>query len=182
MRAKLATATAAAEIDSSYRRNIEALEVVQPADLEPGDIEARLGSSWIPAADLRDFVAQLLDVPAANISVAHAEAIATWTVDIDPGERFNVSNTTAWGTARFRASELIEQSLNGRMPTAYDSTRTARASSISRRPSPPARNSNSLRIVSANGSGKTASAHHALPAITTSASTISACAVSMDRI
>ena len=93
---------------------------MQPPDLEPGDIEARLASSWIPASDIRDFVAQLLDVPAANINVAHAEAIATWTIDLDPGARFNVSNTTAWGTSRFRASDLIEQALNGRTPTAYD--------------------------------------------------------------
>ena len=32
----------------------------------------------------------------------------------------SVSNTTTHGTARFRASELIEQALNGRTPTAYD--------------------------------------------------------------
>jgi N12 class adenine-specific DNA methylase len=120
VRAKLATASAAAELDSSYARNIEALKAVQPPDLEPGDIEARLGSSWIPAADIRDFAAQLLDIPASNVRVAHADAIATWTVELDPGARFNVSNTTAWGTARFRASDLIEQALNGRTPTAYD--------------------------------------------------------------
>jgi P-type conjugative transfer protein TrbL len=120
VRAKLATASAAAEIDSSYSRNIEALKAVQPPDLEPGDIEARLGSSWIPATDIRAFAAQLLDIPASNVRVAHAEAIATWTVELDPGARFNVSNTTAWGTSRFRASDLIEQALNGRTPTAYD--------------------------------------------------------------
>ena len=31
-----------------------------------------------------------------------------------------MSNTTTHGTARFRASDLVEQSLNGRTPTAYD--------------------------------------------------------------
>ena len=49
VRAKLTTARSAAALDASYRRNIEALEAVQPPDLQPGDIEARLGSSWIPA-------------------------------------------------------------------------------------------------------------------------------------
>ncbi len=48
VRAKLAVARNAAGLDPAYGRNIEALEAVQPADLEPGDIEARLGSSWIP--------------------------------------------------------------------------------------------------------------------------------------
>ncbi len=120
VRAKLVTARAAAEIESSYKGNVEALLAVQPPDLEPGGIEARLGSSWIPPTDVRDFVAQLLDIPSSDVHVAHAEAIATWTMQLDPGSRTNVSNTTAWGTSRFRASDLIEQALNGRTPTAYD--------------------------------------------------------------
>jgi N12 class adenine-specific DNA methylase len=99
VRAKLATARAATEIDSSYKRNVHALVAVQPPDLEPGDIEARLGSSWIPATDVRYFVAELLEIPLSDVQVAHAEAIATWTVQLDPGSRTNVSNTTAWGTS-----------------------------------------------------------------------------------
>jgi len=120
VRRKLAVATAAAGLDPSYGRNIEALKAVQPVDLEPGDIEARLGSSWIPASDIRDFVAGLLGTAPRNVRVGHAVPIATWTVEIDGGEKFSVGNTTTHGTARFRASELIEQALNGRVPTAYD--------------------------------------------------------------
>ncbi len=120
VRRKLAVATAAAGLDPHFERNIEALKAVQPADLEPGDIEARLGSSWIPASDIRDFVAGLLDTVPRNARVAHAPAIATWTVEIDGGEKYSVANTTSHGTARFRASELIEQALNGRVPTSYD--------------------------------------------------------------
>ena len=120
VRAKLATARAAAAVDAAYERNIEALEAVQPADLQPGEIEARLGSSWIPDTDIRDFVAQVLDTAPGSIRVAYVEAIATWTLDIDPREKWSVSNTTTYGTARFRASDLIEQALNARTPTAYD--------------------------------------------------------------
>ena len=120
VRRKLATATAAAELDPAYARNIDALKAVQPADLEPGDIEARLGSSWIPASDIREFIGALLDTSSTNIRVGHAAPIATWTVEIDGGEKYNVANTTTHGTARFRASELVEQALNGRVPTAYD--------------------------------------------------------------
>jgi N12 class adenine-specific DNA methylase len=120
VRAKLKAAQAAAAIDPAYARNIKALDDVQPADLEPGDIEARLGSSWIPPGDIRAFVAQLLGVNARHFCVGHAAAIATWTVAIDPSERWNVSNTTTHGTGRFAAVELIDQALNGRVPTAYD--------------------------------------------------------------
>jgi len=120
VRRKLAAATAAAALDPVYGRNIEALKAVQPADLEPGDIEARLGSSWIPADDIREFMASLLDAAPRIVRVGHAVPIATWTIEIDSGEKFSVANTTTHGTARFRASELVEQALNGRVPTAYD--------------------------------------------------------------
>lgn len=120
VRAKLVTAQAAARLDPVYHRNVEALKAIQPKDLEPGEIEARLGSSWIPRSDIRDFISELLDVPRTTVKVGYAEPIATWTVDLDYGAKQVVSNTTTHGTARFRASDLIEQSLNGRTPTAYD--------------------------------------------------------------
>src|SRR6202035_4783838 len=72
VRAKLRTAEAAAAIDPSYHRNVEALKEVQPVDLLPGDISARLGSSWIPPSDVRRFVAELLDTPERSVSVSHA--------------------------------------------------------------------------------------------------------------
>ena len=120
VRRKLKVAAAAAALDPSYERNAEALKAVQPADLEPGDIEARLGSSWIPADDMRDFVSGVLDVVPRNARVGHAAVIAAWTVELEAGDKWCVGNTTTHGTARFRASELIEQALNGRVPTAYD--------------------------------------------------------------
>ncbi len=54
------------------------------------------------------------------MKVGYAESIATWTLELDYAAKYTVSNTTTHGTARFRASDLIEQSLNGRTPTAYD--------------------------------------------------------------
>jgi N12 class adenine-specific DNA methylase len=120
VRQKLAAAHAAAALDPSYARNVEALEAVQPPELQPGEIEARLGSSWIPASDIRDFVVELLDLSGDSVRVAHAESIATWTLETGYEARSSVSNTAAHGTARFRASDLIEQALNGRAPTAYD--------------------------------------------------------------
>jgi N12 class adenine-specific DNA methylase len=120
VRAKLRTAQSAAELDPTYQRNIAALSAVQPVDLEPGEIEARLGSSWIPTSDIRDFIAQTLEAPDRHVRVAHAGAIATWTVEIDSASKWEVSNTTTHGTERFKASDLIDQALNGRTPTAYD--------------------------------------------------------------
>ncbi len=120
VREKLRAATAATSLDGSYSRNVAALKAVQPEDLLPGDISARLGSSWIPASDIRDFVVRLLDVPERSVLVSHAGAIASWRVTLDPYAKSKVSNTTTYGTARFTASDLIEQALDGRVPTAYD--------------------------------------------------------------
>jgi N12 class adenine-specific DNA methylase len=120
VRAKLRTAEAAATLDPSYHRNVEALKEVQPVDLLPGDISARLGSSWIPASDVKKFVAELLDISEGTITVSHSGAIATWALTLDSYAKSNVSNTTAWGTPRAIASDLIDDALNGRTPTIYD--------------------------------------------------------------
>jgi N12 class adenine-specific DNA methylase len=121
VRAKFRTAEAAALLDpSSYRRNVEALMEVQPVDLLPGDISARLGSSWIPTSDVKAFVAELLDTPERTITVSHSGAIATWALTIELYAKSNVSNTTTWGTPRAVASDLIDDALNGRTPTIYD--------------------------------------------------------------
>jgi N12 class adenine-specific DNA methylase len=128
VRAKLVAAQASARLDPAYQRNVEALQAVQPPDLGPGEIEARLGSSWIPRSDIRDFVAELLGVAPATVKVGYAESIATWTLELDYAAKYTVSNTATHGTARFRASDLVEQSLNRRTPTAYDEDRKETAS------------------------------------------------------
>jgi N12 class adenine-specific DNA methylase len=120
VRAKLKVAEAAATLDPSYGRNVEALKAVQPEDLQPGDISARLGSSWIPTSDVRDFVTELLDIPQSSVTVSHSGAIATWALTLDFTAKNSVSNTTTFGTNRMRASDLIDDALNGRTPTVYD--------------------------------------------------------------
>jgi N12 class adenine-specific DNA methylase len=120
VRAKLKTAEAAAGIDASFGRNVEALKAVQPADLLPGDISARLGSSWIPASDVKAFVVELLDIPQHAVTVSHSGAIATWALTIDNYAKSSVSNSTTHGTNRALASDLIDDALNGRTPTIYD--------------------------------------------------------------
>ncbi len=120
VRAKLKTAEAAAAINPSYRSNVEALKAVQPEDILPGDINARLGAGWIPRSDIRDFIAELLQVPKRDIAVGHAGEIAAWSVILDVSAAHAVSNTTTHGTKRMSASTLIEDALNMRVPTIYD--------------------------------------------------------------
>ncbi|HEX7362274.1 MAG TPA: SNF2-related protein [Bryobacteraceae bacterium] len=120
VRQKLRAAEAAAALSPEFTSNVEALRAVQPQDLEPGDIDARLGSPWIPVADIRSFLCELLSAEETEVSVSHAESIASWAVELGYGVKYAAANTTTYGTARFAAGTLIEQALNNRTPTAYD--------------------------------------------------------------
>ena len=67
------------------------LKAVQPADLLPGDISARLGASWIPASDVRDFVCRDSRCSQSAVTVSHSGAIATWTLTLDSYAQIGVS-------------------------------------------------------------------------------------------
>jgi len=58
---KLATAERATVAESRFQRNVEALQLVIPVDIAPGQIEVRLGTHWIPPADVNQFRAEVLD-------------------------------------------------------------------------------------------------------------------------
>ncbi len=118
VRAKLAAAEAAALVDEQFLGNVEALRQVQPTDLTATEIDARLGSTWIPAEDVKRFAEETLGEE--GISVSHAPQLGLWVVRGGYGVRFSVANTTEWGTDRRSALELIEDALNLRVPTVYD--------------------------------------------------------------
>ena len=118
VRAKLAVAEAAALADEQFKANAEALRQVQPVDLSATEIDARLGSTWIPAEDIRRFTEEVLGEE--GIRVSHAPQLGLWVVQGGYGVRFSVANTTEWGTDRRSALELIEDALNLRVPTVYD--------------------------------------------------------------
>ncbi|MEO6754371.1 MAG: DEAD/DEAH box helicase family protein, partial [Chthoniobacteraceae bacterium] len=118
VRTKLGDARAAAATNPSYQENITALEAVQPADLAPSDIDARLGAVWIPPADVEAFAKALLG--SDGVTVSHAAAVGTWFIRGDYNARATVANTTEWGTARYSAIELIQDALNLKTPTVYD--------------------------------------------------------------
>jgi len=118
VRAKLAAAEAAVLSDERFQVNVEALKQVQPTDLTASEIDARLGSTWIPADDIRLFAGELLGED--GVTVSHAPQLGLWVVRGGYGVRFSVANTTEWGTDRRSALELLEDALNLRTPTVYD--------------------------------------------------------------
>jgi N12 class adenine-specific DNA methylase/SAM-dependent methyltransferase len=119
VREKLAAADAASVNDPRFRENVEALKSVQPADLPAPEIDVRLGASWLPPSDVQDFVHGLLGVP-SGVEVGHIHALGSWHVTANWEAKGATANTTDWGTNRYTALELIEETLNLKTPTVYD--------------------------------------------------------------
>jgi len=116
VRTKLAVAEDAAARDMQYGRNVAALREVQPEDLRPSDISARLGAPWIPTDVIEAFSLEVMGTPT---KVLHCEALATWNVDTS---RFigTAAGTSEWGTPRRHAGDLLHDALNGAGPQIFD--------------------------------------------------------------
>jgi N12 class adenine-specific DNA methylase len=121
VRDKLAAAEAAAKTDPRYQRNVDALKAVQPTDLKPSEIDVRLGAGWIPTDDVRDFIAELLGISQRDVEVAYLEPLAKWFVKLNDRVKLRATNTTTWGHPSYYAHELIDDALNLKTPTVYDS-------------------------------------------------------------
>ncbi|WP_137113984.1 DEAD/DEAH box helicase family protein [Mesorhizobium sp. GR13] len=119
VRDKLAVAEAAAALDPAYERNVTALVEVQPADLRPSDITARLGAPCIPAADVVAFVHETMG---AHIKIHHMPELASWTVEARQ-LGYLAAGTSEWGTDRRHAGELLADALNSRIPQIFDTVK-----------------------------------------------------------
>ena len=116
VRTKLTAAVAASNLDPAFKRNVRALHAVQPADLRPSDITARLGAPWIPAADVVAFVKQMME---ADIRIHHMPELGSWTVEAQQ-LGYSAAGTSEWGTSRRHAGELLSDALNSRVPQIFD--------------------------------------------------------------
>ncbi len=116
VRSKLVTAQAAAALDPAYQHNVTALQAVQPADLRPSDITARLGAPWIPAADVVAFVRETMG---AEIRIHHMPELASWTVEARQ-LGYMAAGTSEWGTDRRHAGQLLSDALNSSVPQIFD--------------------------------------------------------------
>lgn len=101
VRLKLAEATAAAEQDPVWNRNVEALTKVLPPDVPAGDISASFGAVWIPPSDIQAFMREVLNDTRVNVT----HDAGKWM--IDNANRYSVPATSDWGTARVPAPDLI---------------------------------------------------------------------------
>jgi N12 class adenine-specific DNA methylase len=117
VRHKLRAALAAGP---EFARNQNALAEVQPEDVLPGDIDAKLGAPWVPAADVQAFAAELFQVEPDYVPVAHLPSEAVWNVAATFAARASVAATSEFGTSRANGTWLLELALNLGAPSIYD--------------------------------------------------------------
>ena len=131
VREKLNIARQFAENHPEYMVNVQALERVQPKDLDASEIEARLGATWISPDYITEFMAETFHTPRQHINyerikVQYAEVTGQWNVK---GKNVDSSNnplsTATYGTQRANAYRLLEDALNLRDTKIYDTIHDA---------------------------------------------------------
>ena len=135
VREKLALAKAAqtADPDGPYAVNVEALTAAQPTDLQAGDIEVRLGSTWIPPEVVGQFMYQLLNTPSYRkhkIKVLFSSHTAIWNVTGKSEDYDNTAANLTYGTKRISAYKIIEETLNLRDVRIFDNAIDANGNEI----------------------------------------------------
>lgn len=123
IRNRLELARAAVESDRRFAVNVAALEASLPRQLDPSEITARPGATWIPPTDVEAFCREVLDV---GVDVERLAELGSWTVRLRDGSRRGVTLTSEWGTSRADALVLLDAALNQRLHTVTDSVEGGR--------------------------------------------------------
>lgn len=123
IRNKLAAAEVAAQNDILYSSNVEALKAAMPERLTAGDIDIRLGATWIPIEYIQQFMIETFKTPrvlqpyehkwrGTSIEVNYSPTTATWSISNKSADKNNVTASTTFGTEKRNAYQLLEDALN----------------------------------------------------------------------
>lgn len=99
---KLEYAKKLASFDPEYKRNVEALEAVQPKDVPASDINTNLGSPYFDTQVITDFMREELNISA---TVKNSSLINHW--EVDPHDPYAAENTSQYGTSKRPATDLM---------------------------------------------------------------------------
>ena len=130
VRVKLEVAKQFAENQDRYQVNVQALEKVQPKELEASEIEIRLGATWVDAEYITEFMGELFQTPdyylGSRIEVKYAPVNGQWNISGKSLDTYGNTRVTAtYGTARANAYRLLEDALNLRDTKIYDTIQDA---------------------------------------------------------
>ena len=129
VRSKLRVAQMAADRDSSFHINVEALQKAQPKDLDASEIDVRLGATWIDADYIQQFMEEIFETPyylRRSIEVKFSELTAEWRINGKSSPNYNdVAAYVTYGTERANAYRILEETLNLKDIRIYDTIEDA---------------------------------------------------------
>lgn len=132
VREKLRIAKAhAKEQPEIFGTNVEALEAVQPKDLDATEIDVGVGATWIEPEDYQAFIYELLQTPRwaradmygysrRGIRVSLDRFSMEWFIENKGQDNRSVAATETYGTKRMDAYSIFENTLNLRTVTIRD--------------------------------------------------------------
>jgi len=126
VRRKLREAKEAAKTDSIYEKNIEALEKVQPEDIPYRKIKPTLGAAWIPASDIKQFMADMFNENGENATPDDflVEKIGTgdWVIGFDNSYlEDSRTSTEILGTERRAFDKIVTAAIKDMPIVLYNS-------------------------------------------------------------
>lgn len=132
VRDKLRIARAYAEENGEkFAVNVQALEQVQPKDLDASEIEVRIGTTWIEPEDYEQFIYELLGTPnraravrssyySSGIQIKYNSYGQNWFIENKSLDKRSIAATKTYGTGRIDAYSIMEETLNLRTVTVRD--------------------------------------------------------------
>ena len=129
VRSKLRIAQMAANRDSAFNINVEALQKAQPKDLDASEIDVRLGATWIDPGYIQQFMEETFETPyylRRSIEVKFSEMTAEWRINGKSSPSYNdVAAYVTYGTDRANAYRILEETLNLKDIRIYDTIEDA---------------------------------------------------------
>lgn len=117
------------EYNGYFADNIRAIEKVLPPTVATKDIYVTLGSPWVPADIIDDFIEHLLGDwrrywysidNEEDFNTKHDELTGTWEIPFKSRYNHDVKVTRTYGTDRINALHILERTLNMKSVTVTD--------------------------------------------------------------
>ena len=132
IRAKLREAEEIAEYDSDFNINVNALQKAMPEPLKAGDIDVKIGATWLDPKYYNQFMYELLGTPDNNradkpqsrwfkhslIQAEYSEHSNSWHIANKKADRSVLVNQK-YGSGKMNAYEIMEHLLNLKEPKVY---------------------------------------------------------------
>ena len=111
VRAKLAQAKEAAQTDTRFTSNVEALSAAMPPDIEAVDIGIKFGSAWVPPQVISDFVEHLHGGKGLQ-EISYLPTLGRWLAKVRIWDM--AISDSVWGIPEYPAEKILESLLVNR--------------------------------------------------------------------